>query len=94
MLWRKKPSISKTIGQTNFYDWSCASKKFDTEYFIKSSFNYIKSKSSEDKYKNDNNISNNIIFNNSNNKINKPNEKTSSTWWNGIGLCVLRFIES
>jgi hypothetical protein len=88
MLRRKKTFISKTIGRTNFYEWLYTSKKFDTEYFITpSSFKYIDSKSSKDKYRDDDN-------NTSNNNINKTNEKTSSTRWNDIGLCVLRFIES
>jgi hypothetical protein len=97
MLRRKKTYISYTISRTNFYDWLYTSKKFDIRYFITSSFNYIDSKSSKDKYKDDNNNNNtnnnNIIFN-SNNNINKINEKTSSTWWNVINLCVLCFIES
>jgi hypothetical protein len=98
MLRCEETFISKTIARTNFYEWLYTSKKFDTEYFItSSSFNYIDSKSSEDNYKDDdNNNSNNIIYNrtNSNNNINKNNEKTSSTRWDGIDLCLLRFIES
>jgi hypothetical protein len=86
MLRREKKFISNTISRTNFYDWLYTSKKFDNEYFITSSFNYIDSKSSKD----DNNTSNSIISN-SNKKI---NEKTSSTWWNVISLCGLCFIES
>jgi hypothetical protein len=93
MLRRKKTCISNTISRTNFYNWLYTSEKFDTKYFITSSFSYIDSKSSKDKYKDDNNTSNNIIFN-SNNNVNKINEKTPSTWWNVINLCVLRFIES
>lgn len=85
MLRREKIFIASAIGRINFNDWLHPTSQFgETKSFLQIFVDICSTNVSS------NNNNEQIIVNNRH----KLNEKTSSTWKNGLSLCLLRFIES